>query len=153
MPRINNTDYRNRHAVLQADWEKGGPLLSQLTSAQQQALRAVYQFDVPLRAESFAVAKAEAIKRDESLIARAGLAYRAFARLKSQRQPTVGGSLRSVSTSPHDARRVTRSSNRRIAVFSEFNPDLEPEQIARIIIAMAQDQVRRERAHGGSDSR
>lgn len=24
MPRINNTDYRNRRAALQADWENGG---------------------------------------------------------------------------------------------------------------------------------
>lgn len=153
MPRINNTDYRNRRAVLQADWEMGGPLLGQLTSAQQQALRALYQFDVPLRAESFAVARAEAIKRDESLVARAGLAYRAFAKLKLQPRPTVGGSLPAVSTSPHAARRATRTASRRIAVFSEVNPDLEPELIARIIIAIAQDQVRRKRAHGESDSR
>lgn len=153
MPRINNTDYRNRRAVLQADWEKGGPLLGQLTSAQNQALRALYRFDVPIRAKSFAVARAEAVKRDQSLIARAGLAYRVFAKLKSQPRPTVGGSLPAVSTSPCAASRVNRTSSRRIAVFSEINPGLEPEQIARIIIAMAQDQVSRERTHGGADSR
>lgn len=153
MPRINNTDYRARRAALQTDWEKGSPLLSQLTIEQSHALRAFYQFDVPLRAENFSAARAEATKRDENLVARAGLAYRAFGKLKSQRQSNADtspsmtrGSLSAVTTAP-------RTSSRRIGAFSDYNPDIDPEQIARIIIDMAQEQVRRDRANGESDSR
>lgn len=44
MPRINNVDYGNRRAALQADWQKGSALLAQLSAEHRDALRALYHF-------------------------------------------------------------------------------------------------------------
>lgn len=153
MPRINNTDYRNRRAALQADWENGGPLLAHLTGEQQDALRAFYLFDVPLRSTNFASARHEAIKRDANLIGRAGLAYRTFARLSAPRRTPGQPSHRSAPSLPSATARQSTTPRRRITVLSELNRDVEPAQIARIFIAMAQEQLLRERAQDEYESR
>lgn len=155
MPRINKSDYRNRRATLRADWESGGILLGRLTHEQRESQRAFYLFDIPLRSSDFASARSEATRRDPDLVRQAGLAYRAFAKkLKAQRKPDP--ELSQGATERSSARLATRrpqTSTRRIAVFSEINPSVEPDQIARIIIAMAQEQLQKERASGDSHPR
>lgn len=103
-------------------------------------------FDVPLRSTDFASARHEAIKRDANLIGRAGLAYRAFARPSAPRRTAGQPSHLSAPSLPSATARQSPTPRRRITVFSELNRDVEPDQIARIIIAMAQEQLLRERA-------
>lgn len=151
MPRFNSTDYRNRRAALRADWEKGGVLLARLTIEQRDALRAFYLFDSPLRSSDFASARNEAIKRDPNLVRQSGLAYRAFASLKAeQRADPEPRQSSTVRTPTRAASRRPQKSTRRIAVFSETNPSVDPDQMAWIIIAMAREQLPKKRVTGDS---
>lgn len=50
------------------------------------------------------------------------------------------------------AKRRPQTSSRRLAVFSDINPTFDPEEIARIIIEMAREQLLKERAHEDSGS-
>ncbi len=45
-----------------------------------------------------------------------------------------------------------QTSSRRLAVFSDINPSVDPEQVARIIIAMAREQLSKERGRNKPDS-
>lgn len=153
MPRINDTDYRNRRATLRADWEKGGKSLGRLTNEQRSSLRTLYLFDLPLRSSDFASARSEATRRDPNLVRQAGLAYRAFAKLNAQRRAESERCQNPGALAP--ARAATRrpqTSNRRIAVFSETNTHIEPDEIARIIIAIAREHLQTARPPSDSDS-
>lgn len=101
----------------------------------------------------FAAVRAEAIQRNPGLVHSAGLAYRSFAKLKAQRKEHPDhGELPTTPSFRATAKRQQQTSSRRLAVFSDINPNLDPEAIARIIIDMAREQLSKERARDDSGS-
>lgn len=140
MPRINDTNFWNRRAALQADWQNGGAVLGRLTIEQRDALRARYLFNVPLRSSEVSSARSNATRRDTNLVGRAGLAYRTFAKRRTDRSTDAQNMKRPAA--PRSLRATTRrgeASTRRVSVFSEVNRNVNPDQIARIIIEMARE--------------
>lgn len=132
MPRLTTLDYLNQRAALRKEWfENNGYAFIVLTPTQQFRLHDYYAFTKELAPLDALEHRKRVSVGKSSLPQQAG---RAFTRIR----PFLD--LEIIPQAPRakaDRKRTWTAGKRRVAVFSQVKPELDPEQFARIIIEAA----------------
>lgn len=132
MPRLTTLDYLRNRSALRKEWfENNGYAVVVLSPTEQFLLHDYYAFTKDLSPLEVTEHRKAVTVRRTSLPHQAG---KAFARIRPflDRQ-IINKTAKPVSTGP----RKWKSKNRRVMVFSQVNPELDPAEFARIIIAAA----------------
>lgn len=132
MPRLTTLDFLNHRAALRKEWfENHGYAFIVLTPTQQFHLHDYFAFTKDLSPLDVLEHRQTVSAGSSSLPQQAG---RAFARIR----PFLDVEIIPRAAKPKDERPKSWSAKgRRVVVFSQVNPDLDPAKFARIIINAA----------------
>lgn len=135
MTRLTNTTYLTQHHQLKAEWfsESGGAFIM-LSPTEQWTLHSYYEFTKHLTDDELLAHRAAVSKAQPSLPQSAG---KAFARLRlfSER-------LAKYRAAPHPNTRK-KGAPYEARIFSQVNPDIDPKEMARILIEAMKERSRR----------
>lgn len=129
MPRVKTEEQWRRYQVLREANQSGHPAMSLLEAQDQWILHDYYWFSHPLNLQQFKVHLKQVAKEHPSLPNRAGKAFvrfvDAYERVDAYRRRA------SVRAKPK------KNTARQLSVWSEVNPEIDPAEMAAILIEMA----------------
>lgn len=147
MPRLTTLDYLNHRAALRKEWfESNGYAFAFLTPTQQFQLHDYYAFTKELAPLDILEHRERVSADGSSLPQQAG---RAFTHIRPFLDLEIIPQAPSAKT---DRKRTWTAGNRRVKVFSLVKPELDPKEIADILVRAALEQARRQRAERDTDS-
>lgn len=147
MPRLTTLDYLNHRAALRKEWaENNGYAFVFLTPTQQFHLHDYYAFTKQLAPIDVLEHRRRISAGGSSLPQQVG---RAFTRIRPFLDLEI---IPQAPSAKADRKRTWTAGNRRVKVFSLVNPELDPREIASILVRAALEQARRERAERDTDS-
>lgn len=144
MPRLLHPYYRQHYLALRAELLRGGHAFVVLTSAEQIAIHDFYQPSLELTDAQLRELRKRVTKVDPSLPHRAGKAYARIAPFIGDGHPPMLGGTSTVRASKR------KGELRRTTVWGEVQPHIDPEQLVKILLDAAMEQLRRERDHNTS---
>ncbi len=131
MTRLTNTTYLAQHHQLKSEWfSEGGGAFALLSPTEQWALHSYYEFTKNLGDRKLLAHRAAVTRAQPSLPKRAGKAITHLA-LFSER-------LEAYRASPHPKVRK-KGAPYKVRVFSQVNPDLNPDVMAKILIDVGKE--------------
>ena len=138
MTRLTNTTYLAQHHQLKAEWfsESGGAFIM-LNSAEQWALHSYYEFTKHLADDQLLAHRATVSKAQPSLPQSAGKAIAKLALFTKR--------LEAYLAAPHPKTR-NKGAPYEVRVLSQVNPDIDPKAMAKILIEIARERGREDRA-------
>ena len=138
MTRLTNTTYLTQHHQLKSEWfsESGGAFIM-LSPAEQWTLHGYYEFTKHLADDQLLAHRAAVSRAQPSLPHRAG---KAFAKLA-----VFAERLEIYRATPHPSTRK-KGAPYEVRVLSQVNPDIDPKAMAKILIEIAKERGREDRA-------
>lgn len=134
MPRLSNEYYYHRHEFLRWLWLNKDAAYSYLSPNEQWAIHDYYQPSKELSFQELVAHRREVSKERPNLPAVAGkAAHRLYQLVKGQRSPK-----------PTHRPRQRQSSKRQVTIRAVVRPEINMKQLARALIAVAEDMARRE---------
>lgn len=144
MPRLTDHTYSTIYQELHSVWVSDPTSIFLLNALEQRALHEYFRFSESLTGTHLIEHRRVVSAENPSLLQRAGRAFRRLHLL----QPALGTYVAARQAAPVR----TKNTPTNMAVFAEVRPDIDPEQIAKILIDVMYEHLARERSERAASS-